>query len=365
MGVFKRGTVYYARFRYKDPVTGHQRQFYRSTGQASKAEALEIEARWRLEVRKPPEPVKPAPKSAAFSGFALHWLKTYVEPTLKPTTARSYRKHLRTSLVPFFGHVDLRLVDAERIETYKAAQLEAGLAPKTINNALGCLSSMFERALIWRYVEANPVRGVKPLQLPPAAVRFYTREQSDRFLAAVRPRWRTLFLCALRSGLRQGELFALEWSDLELGGERPCIHVRRSYVEGRTTTPKSGRARVVPIPSDLAAELRRHPRRLDSELVFPSGGDKPLTNSCIWRPMRHAQKVAALDRISFHDLRHSYASQLVMEGVPLKAVQEYLGHAHIQTTMRYAHLSPSSRADFVEVLARPNPTPDGLRERHG
>lgn len=354
MSVTKRENVWYVRFRYVCPQTGTRRRFMRSTGAGTtKAEALELEARWRLEALNPPDPEPQLEtKRAAFSGFARHWLDTYCGPSLKPTTLRSYERACRLYLVPFFGSAWLRHIDAERVEMFKAWMLRRELAAKTINNVLGVLSSLFEVAVTWGYAERNPVAGVKALRLPPAEVTFYTQEDGDRFLATclrVRPQWHALFATALRTGMRQGELFGLLWSDLDLDNAR--VRVRRSHSEGTETTPKSGHARTVPLPSDLVDILRRHPRHISSPLVFPAASGRHLKNSGVWKRLRYVQRVAALEEISFHDLRHSYASQLVMAGVPLKAVQEYLGHADIQTTMRYAHLSPKARADFVEVLA--------------
>jgi len=101
--------------------------------------------------------------------------------------------------------------------------------------------------------------------------------------------------------------------------------------------------------AQLVRVLRAH-RHLRGELVFCRDDGTHLSGNCLWKPMLRATRAAGLPKIAFRDLRHSFASQLVMAGVPLKAVQEYLGHANISTTMRYSHLSPSARQNYVKVL---------------
>ncbi|MCA9566280.1 MAG: site-specific integrase [Myxococcales bacterium] len=186
----------------------------------------------------------------------------------------------------------------------------------------------------------------------PKTTTWYDREQTQRFLKhcqRVRPQWHAFFATALRTGLRQGELAALEWHDLDLG-DHPRVHVRRAITEGHAGSPKSGLARIVPLPSDLVAILKAHPRRLGTELVFPARDGGYLTNSCCWKRLQLVQRSAGMPFTSVHDLRHSYASQLAMAGVPLSVIQSYLGHADIETTMRYAHLCPRERDRYLERL---------------
>ncbi len=268
MAVRKRNARWYVGFRYKDPVTGQSKRFKRSTGRttATRREAEKTERQWYREVTTPPDPVDER-KHAAFSGFAKHWYELHVKTNCKRSYQRSTERELRVHLVPFFGDVELRKITIERIEQYKAAKVSTGLSPKTVNNHLGVLSSLFSVAVRWKYAEVNPLTQVRRLKLPPQEFRFWDRQQSDAFLRA--------------------------------RGSRTGTH---------------------------------------------------LSNPCIWKPMKRATQAAGLPKIAFHDLRHSFASQLVMEGVPLVAVQQYLGHADLKTTMRYAHLSPAEKHAYVERL---------------
>ena len=212
------------------------------------------------------------------------------------------------------------------------------------------------RASSWRSAPRGWPGCSRPA--PPDAFRFWTRDESARFLdvvAAHEPRWHALFAVALLAGLRQGEILALDWPHVDL--QARVIDVCQNVSAGRIGTPKSGIRRLVPLPSTLVQILAQHPRRLDTPIVFPRPTaperiEARQLGRVLARAIRRCEALgAAVPVIRFHDLRHSYASQLVMAGVPLRAIQEYLGHRSITTTLRYAHLSPEARAGYVEVLS--------------
>lgn len=315
-----------------------------------KREAEALERAWRAEVEAPPTPPAAVTNKAAFSGFAKHWLDVHVAANCKPSYHRSTEQTLRVHLVPFFGDADLRAITVELVEQYKAAQVKASAPPKSINNRLGVLGSMFTAAVRWKYADLNPVHEVRPMKVPDAVISFWTPDQSEAFLAAalrVRPGWHPFFLCALRTGLRLGELVALQWGDLDL--VKGQVHVRRSWTHGKLGTPKSGRSRIVPASPELVEAFKAH-RHLNGDLVFckPEGGY--LDRNKVKHPFWTCTRAAGLPEIRIHDLRHTFASQLVMRGVPLNAVKELLGHATIEMTMRYAHLAPGASSAYVALL---------------
>jgi len=241
------------------------------------------------------------------------------------------------------------MIGSEQVQAYKARKAKTHGA-KTVNNQLSALSSMFRAAVAWDYCERNPVAGVSPLPSPPLTFRFWDREQSDAFLEAVQrvaPTWYPMFLCALRTGMRSGELFGLQWDDVDLA--KGSIQVRRNYTHGHMVTPKSGKERTIPMTPELQQALREH-RHLRGEQVFYHPSGVLLDGNKVKRTFWRCQKAAGVPRIALHCLRHSFASQLVMAGVPLRAVQELLGHSDIRTTQRYAHLSPGATAEYIQVL---------------
>ncbi len=348
MAVNKRNNRWQVSFRYRDPVTGESKRFRRSSGEGvSKRDALKLEAKWRLEAEQPP---RPKIKRAAFSGFAKHWADTYVIQ-LKPSTQRSYLQVLRNHAVPHFGHADLRTIDAGDVAHWVA---QMTCSPKTASNRHGVLRKLFACAAAWGFCEKNPAEGTELRRPDVHDYEWWTAEESAHALEVLRrhePRWVPLIATALGSGLRAGELFALTWDDIL----PKAIRVSKTWTEGKLGTPKGGRPRVVPIPSSLAEMLETHPRRLGTDLVFwrqdPSPqGRLELSTNCVHKVLTRLSKRAKLARLSMHGLRHSYASQLAVRGVPLQAIQAYLGHVDIKTTQRYAHLLPSSVADFVDVL---------------
>ena len=362
MTVRKINGVWNVDFWYSDPLSGQRTRFRRSTGKGTtKRRAEELERSWRAEVEQPLPDQHPEPLRAAFSGFAKLWFDNSVCVDGKPSYQRSTEQILRCHLVPFFEDLEMRSITPMMVQSYKAGKLNGSapvrgkrtkrvLAPKTVNNHLGVLSILFRTAVTWGYADANPVTGVGLLALPPQEFRFWDRKQSEAFLDAVirlETSWYPLFLCALRTGMRQGEILALRWDDVDFVKRQ--LKVVWNFTHGQLTTPKSGCGRVVPMSPQLAAALRGH-RHLRSELVFCREDGSHLSGHCLRRPMARALRAAGVPRVSFHDLRHSFASQLVMAGKPLKAVQEYLGHADLSMTMRYAHLSPHARREYVACL---------------
>jgi integrase len=156
-----------------------------------------------------------------------------------------------------------------------------------------------------------------------------------------------MILVALRTGMRIGELMALQWQDVDLVAGR--ITVRHNVVWGHHGTPKSGKPREIPLSNDALAALKSH-RHLRGALVFCDDGGHLLTEGEVRHPLWRACKRAGLRQITWHVCRHSFASHLVMRGVPIRAVQELMGHSTILMTMRYAHLAPEVTRDAVQLL---------------
>ncbi len=343
--------IYRANFTYTDPRTGARKRCRQSLGTRDGREARKLEAHLRVELETMPTEEE-TKQDASFSGFAAYWLDLHVKVNLKPSTYRSYEQTLRVHLVPFFGDTNLREITVERVEAYKAAKSSTHSA-KTVNNHLGILGKLFADAVKWEYADRNPAHEVQPLRLPPQdGFNFWEPEQSSAFLEAVkekRPEWHPFFLCALHTGMRLGELCALRWQELDL--DKGQIHVKRSRSHGVVTTPKSGRSRTIAMSSALKAALREHKPTEPGELVFPYRKGGYLDRAKIKSTFRTCIRAAGVPTIRLHDMRHTFASQLVMRGVPMRGVQQLLGHSTLEMTMRYAHLSTSATTSYVELLS--------------
>jgi integrase len=312
------------------------------------------------------------------SQFAPRFL-TYSENNNKHSSVVTKRQLLEDHLLPFFGHMALSAIGPAEIEDFKAimrkkksaararkeaptksALLKRGdvepkpLSLKTINNVLSALSKLLALAEEQRVIPQAP--RVKLFgKLPKPTFDFLTFEEAERLIDAAEPEWRTLLLVALKTGLRQGELIGLQWSDLDLTQGR--LNVRRTVWRGVTDLPKGGRERTVDLPASVVEALKAH-RHLRGRFVFCQEDGQPLTAGKMAQPLRRALHRAGISReegrIGWHDLRHTYASHLAMRGIPLKVIQELMGHVTIEMTERYAHLSPDTRREAVGVLDRPS-----------
>jgi integrase len=257
---------------------------------------------------------------------------------------RIWKNHIE----PFFGHLRLDEIGAERVARYKAAKLELEYDRKTITNQLAVLRRMLAVAVEWGRLDHMPAAKWR-LRAPMPPFDFLTFEEAERLICAAEAPWKAMIMVALRTGLRHGELLALRWQDVDLVAGR--LLVRQALSGKKIDTPKSGKSREVPLSDDAVRVLKAH-RHLRGEYVFCDARGALLTRyACKW-PLWAACKRAGLRLVGWHTLRHTFASHLVMRGAPLKAVQELLGHADITMTMRYAHLSADVRRDAVQLLDR-------------
>jgi integrase len=277
---------------------------------------------------------------------------SYSETNNKKSTVYAKRWVLRLHLLPHFGDMPLDTITPAEVEAFKAMKLKAGLSARSVNNLLGVLRKLLNLAAEWGELGHAP--RFKALRTPPHEFQFLDFEEAERFVAAADKESRPIVFTALKTGLRVGELMALKWEDVDLVAGR--LVVRRTLWKGHEDSPTSGRSREVPLGDDLIDVLKAH--RLVSFMrgpyVFSDVAGKRL---CYWTVdqmvPRICKKAGLAKRLTMHDLRHSFASHLVMRGVSLKAVQELLGHSSMEMTLRYAHLSPDVKRDAVKLLDRP------------
>ena len=277
---------------------------------------------------------------------------------LKPSTIRSYQSNLDCHIEPFFGARQLAEVTLASVQEFIKALLGKGLSAKTIGNVIVILKEMFKHAVQWGYLDANPVQYVERPRGEDKEMDVFTPDEIRRLLDAQEEPLRTLLLTAVLTGMRQGELFGLQWEDIDFA--KHLIHVRRSLWHGTLGTPKSRRSRrAIDMPPTLEQALQQQSTTRRSEFVFCSERGTPIdADNFRHREFPAALRRAQLRRIRFHDLRHTYTSLLIAHGAHPKYIQAQLGHASIQTTLdRYGHLMPQlhqAEAQKLDQLVFPD-----------
>lgn len=289
-----------------------------------------------------------APKKT-FREFATSWLEVYVKTNNKPSEQRAKSYILSRHLMPSFGKLLVGDIDSLAIEQYKAARMRDGLSPKTINNHLTALRRCLQCAFDWGEIDVVP--RVQWLKRPPGRIDYLTDEECARLMSDNHdPQWNLMVKTALFTGMRVGELLALEWGDIDMS--RRTLTVRRSAFRGVTGSPKSNRTRCIPIMSDLAHALELTQKR--SGLLFGHNEVRMRSYDAANRALVRICKRTGVREIGWHTLRHTFATQLVARGAVIRAVQELMGHATVTMTERYAHVLPSSLRGAVALLSMKN-----------
>jgi len=237
------------------------------------------------------------------------------------------------------------------------------LSNSSKNRIVVLLHGVFARACKVYGLPINPVAAVErhPVRNNGDIEVFSPEEVWALVRAATSEQDAAIFLTAAFTGLRRGELIALRWRDVDFSGS--AVRVRASYAGGALTTPKSGKVRSVPLAPEVAQALARLGKRElfsgEDDLVFVGEAGGFLDGSALRRRYKDALKRAALRPLRFHDLRHTFGTRMIAKA-DIRRVQEWMGHADIQTTMRYLHYAPReedarlvAEAFAVDGLERP------------
>lgn len=295
----------------------------------------------------------------------------YQRSRVKPMTYVQQAAVIKTHILPHVGRKHLDRIATADFD-YLATLWAKNSVAKTINVRLGTFRRMLSLAVEWDYIAKVP--RFRFLKVPQETPRFLSDEECTELVAAAEPHWRAMVLVALRTGLRIGELRGLQWHDVS--PSRRTIQVRRTDPGRRhmdATSPKGNRERTVPLTRDAVEVLEQlKPERAGAkDFVWPAlmkrDGETRLrarSEKGCFHALERATKKAGIKDCGWHTLRHTYASHLVMRGVPIRLVQKWLGHASIKETEKYSHLSPDFGADVVDLLDMPLAVPDSAYQ-HG
>jgi integrase len=307
-----------------------------------------------------------AAPSPLFEDFVRDSFLPYAANNTKRSTHYETELVLLNHLGSFFKGMRLEEITEEQIEAYKLAKKAPGasarysrdLSKKTINNHLLILS----RILHWAHSCKHPGTRTPLLPLLPRirrfddvrpqdkAFTFLDFQESPRFIAAAEKQgapWDTLVPFAIHTGLRIGELRGLDWTDVDFVAAK--VTVRRRMWQNDVDTTKSNKSRTIPLSATARAALVEQRYRTGLSPVGRVFGE--MTYSVCRYAFGVMSRRAGLGKvIRPHDLRHTFASQLTMRGVPLKTIQELLGHADITMTLRYSHLAQEAVQHAVSLL---------------
>jgi integrase len=306
--------------------------------------------------------------SMKLGDYLNRWLENTVKPGFKHTTYNRYESMVRTHLAPRIGAYSLAKLTRFHVEDFYAMLAREGISASTQRMAGRVLTTALNQAVESELIPVNPAAKVKKARPARREMQVFTAEQARLYLEATEAyRLHALFVVALGSGLRQGELLALDWSDIDF--DRGTVTVKRTVWRNVVSEPKSAQSRrTIVLPLSTLDALRGHRAKMLAEgnikaPVFCTKSGRYASGAHV-RAKMHAPAIrranrlqaevdgtALLPEIRFHDLRHTHACLLLAGGASVKAVSQRLGHESIEITLNhYAHVLPNDDAKLAEGI---------------
>jgi integrase len=329
--LYKRGNVYWFDFQIQGT------RYRKSTGKSKRRDAENVFHAEREKAK--------AGESSDVQEVKAYKLVELAKEYLKwAERQRSYKDKKRgiRQLIEVFGNHDVKDLNTREIEQWQSKRLKYN-KPSTVNRLLATLKHMVNKGTQWGMASDGALKQVRNVKLLPEnnrRLRFLSIEECQRLIECCHKDLKPIIVVALNTGMRRGEIFNLKLEQVDL---------RHGFI--LLDTSKNGERREIPINTTLEYLFKEmQPRSVESEYVFTGKTGKPLTD--IKKGFHTALRRAGIHDFRFHDLRHTFASQLVMAGIDITSVKELLGHKSLTMTMRYSHLSPGHKRKAVHVLDR-------------
>ena len=323
MGLIRRGKIWHYDFEFNG------RRFQKSTKQTSKMLARLVEAKRLKELREgiAEQPIEDIPFEELSKKYRrLHGAGRSFHDVMCRVLDRHFAARLLSEITP---------LDVDEF----AAARKLAVGPSAFNQSLTVLKQMLRLAVKWSHLRASPAEAAKRLKVPKGRERFLTEAEADALLSECSAWLAAVVLAALHTGARRAELLDLTWDRVDLA--RGLILF---------TDTKNGEDRTVKVSRTLAALLEELPSKKRGGPVFLNFSGQPIHPDGLTWSFRRACERAGVQRLRFHDLRHSAASFLVQAGKPLNTVRDILGHKDLKMTLRYAHLAPEHQKDAMDAL---------------
>jgi integrase len=338
MGLFRRGQVWWMRFK----VQGRLER--RSTRTTNRKLAQRVFDRVKGELAEGVWFQKLPREDRTFEEMMEKYMVEHSARNKAPKTNLRDRS-LNDHLVGNFGNMFLTQITPRLIAEYKVKRREEGAAAKTVNNELILMGHAFNLAIKeWEWVNENPVKKVSKEKVNNLIERWLTFEEENRLLS-VSPKWlREIIIFAINTGLRQSEILSLQWSRVDLSRKTVTI-LEEQKNQGRDTLPLSEEALTV-------LKERARVGRGETNYVFYNKVGRRIAARNLQRAFCSALKKSGIEKLRFHDLRHTFATRLVQAGVDIYTVQKLGRWKTISMVMRYAHHYPESLRSGIEVFNR-------------
>lgn len=302
------------------------------------------------------------------------WLERWLKSDtvhLRKSSLSLYTNIINNHIIPDLGRVSLKKLERIDIQNFINEKQLDGFSPSFINKMYVVFKTALSQAMDDGYILKNPAKGVKTPKQNKKEIEVLTIDQSKILLkAAEQERFYLLFLLELHTGIRIGEIMALQWKDININ--KHLLTIRRNQVKVESKDgdivyglPKTDSSyRTIPLPESIIAEFKKYKARQNKEkmaiadsyskgdLVFCDEVGCGLTHDRVASILKRILKKAELNYITFHDLRHTHATQLLNAGVNIKTVSERLGHSNITITLQiYCHVMPEQQEDATKKIA--------------